>query len=219
MYILNNKEYRTKTQINDYFKNKKDQYDSGTLLKNTDKDFFDDVIALFQHHDEVECKLKNMIDILIKHNDKKQNAFFIVKPNNELTSISYIHCIKCINKPLKEIKISVQKSNLNQAMRYAIEPQIKRYTKNNPIKSCEFCNSREDIQVDHIILFNILQTNFFNITEIIKPTTFNTHKTMKYKRVFKKKDNDFKQEWIAYHQEHATFRYLCGTCNRCRKKK
>ena len=94
-------------------------------------------------------------------------------------------------------------------MRYAIEPQIKTYTKNNPIKSCEFCNSREDIQVDHIILFNILQTNFFNITEIIKPTTFNTHKTMKYKRVFKKKDNDFKQEWISYHQEHATFRYLC----------
>ena len=140
MYILNNKEYRTKTQINDYFKNKKDQYDSGTLLKNTDKDFFDDVIALFQNHDEVESKLKNMIDILIKHNDKKQNAFFIVKPNNELTSISYIHCIKCINKPLKEIKISVQKSNLNQAMRYAIEPQIKTYTKNNPINANSFNN-------------------------------------------------------------------------------
>jgi len=221
MYILNNKEYRTKKNITEYFKNKKDEYNIGTSLKNTDIDFFNDIIALFKHHDDAESKLKDMIDIVIGHNDKKQNVYLILKSNEKLITISYIHCIDCIGKPIKEIKKRNQISNLNVAMRFAIKPQIESFIRNNKNKCCEFCNTRQDIQVDHIILFNQLQKDFFNITKlngISIPISFIKYNKLN-KYIFKKEDEKFKQEWIEYHKKNATLRYLCGNCNRCRKKK
>ncbi len=67
---------------------------------------------------------------------------------------SYISCIK---KPSKD-------TNLKNAMRYAISNQIleykNSYEKDNLI--CETCNSKDEIQVDHVILFKQLYYDFEN---------------------------------------------------------
>jgi hypothetical protein len=220
-YIVNGKSFPTKKSLTDYFMHKKDKFHNGTLLKHTDIDFFNDFINLLEYHCEAQLKLDNLKDVMIKYNESNNYAFYIVKNNDEIIDVSYRHCINCIGREKKEMDQAIIDSNLNQAMRNAINPQILDYIKENNIHDahCKFCGLTNNLQVDHIIQFSKLKSDFIKLTGRTVPTLFDRDREHNYKRIFKDKDNNFKQEWISYHNKNATLRYLCKKCNLSRNKK
>lgn len=106
-------------------------------------------------------------------------------------------------------------NQLNDAMRNAIHDQIKKFQITHPHRVCELCKTeRGDFHVDHHQpLFVCLKKDFLNTCNIVAPTTFG--KDGYYTCI---DDSEFKNLWKIYHQEHATLRWLCTSCNLSRKK-
>jgi hypothetical protein len=117
-------------------------------------------------------------------------------------------------------KTSVDK--LTCAMRYAIRRQIMNWKRQNTInQSCKTCKSTSILQCDHIEPFVVLKTRFIKeckLNEIPIPETFDySFKTCQSR--FKRKDKSFKTKWQYYHLKHASFQWLCKTCNLKKGKK
>ena len=115
-------------------------------------------------------------------------------------------------------------NKLNGAMRYAIRMQIKNYRKSHPTEKCELCGTGYRIEVDHYPKhFVEIKEEFIKVKEgkgELPPSDFKWH-PKKGNFMFKDgtKANDYydkkwKQAWQRYHQKHATYRYLCSTCNK-----
>ncbi len=109
---------------------------------------------LFKNHLDYADKLNNVVDIAIVNN-KLNNKYYelqLIKHDGTFDNISYRACIQ---KPVKNL-------NLKNEMRYAISNQILEYKnsceEHNLI--CEICKSKEDIHIDHIILFKQLYDDF-----------------------------------------------------------
>lgn len=194
-----------KTMKTNYFKAKLRKGLCKSLKVERNEDFID-FMELFKNHPDYQTKLKDVIDLTIVFNKRNHNFFEInlVKSNGDIEDISYRYCIneRCENY------------NLNSALRYTIEPQILEFRKTN-ILICEFCNSKENIHIDHIILFKILANNFLKTKKYI-PIDFDDNEYNGCK--FKKEDEDFKNEWFDYHKHNAKLRCLCSKCNSQRAK-
>jgi hypothetical protein len=129
----------------------------------------------------------------------------IIREDNTVDNISY-RC--CINKPNKD-------RNLKNAMRYAIHSQILHFRNECDVLECALCKSKDNIHIDHIILFKTLYDEFLRDKKDI-PTTFDDN--FYNSAVFKKEDKLFENEWIEYHMNHSSLRCLCKNCNLTRKK-
>jgi hypothetical protein len=136
--------------------------------------------------------------------------------------VSWVACAK--GKLAKHQESDNDDNKLNGAMRYAIRQQINAYKKSNLIQKCSLCETSYRIEVDHYsIHFVDIKENFIRMkTERgeLPPTEFNWH-PKKGNFMFKDgtKVNDYydkkwKQSWQRYHKAHATYRYLCSTCNK-----
>tara|TARA_R110002096_G_scaffold414849_1_gene616166 strand:- start:43 stop:726 length:684 start_codon:yes stop_codon:yes gene_type:complete len=215
-YEINNKIFKTKKEIEDHFKKGKDKFKGRTSLLENDEELMKDFFELSKHHDEFNNKTKGMIDIIIKDNGFGHNAYFIIKENQtEDLDISYLHCVKMINK--KNVKEYLLKKNLTSAMRFAIYPQIQSFRLLHHIKECELCRNEHQIEVDHIILFMELKKDFLIINKLPIPERFDDHPT-RFFSVFKPDNKEFEKSWADYHKEHAQLRFLCQRCNRTRFK-
>lgn len=176
-------------------------------LKTTNTSAYNKFCELFKNHPEYPEKLNNMVDICIKKN--KMNSQYlelnIIREDGSIEDISYRSCIS--KRP--------SDYNLKRAMRYSIEPQILEFKNNNPL-ICSFCNSTDDIQIDHIKHFQSLYDEFLkhntNIPTLFDDNIYNT-------AMFKKEDFDFEEKWRKFHKDNASLRPLCKKCNLCRKKK
>ena len=117
-------------------------------LKTNHFDIYLELMDLFTNHPDYPEKIENVVDISIVKN-KLHNKYLelhIIKKDNTTDNISY-RC--CINKPSKD-------RNLKNAMRYAILPQIFEFKNKCELLECNFCKSKENIEIDHTILFKIL---------------------------------------------------------------
>ena len=190
-----------------YFKNILNKGLTNSLKTERINDY-NDLIELIKLHPEYSEKSKNMIDICIKNNklNPKYYEFNIIKDNGLYEDISYRECIHN-NRQKKDSKIK-------EAMRTAIVPQILDYRYNN-IMICNFCNSCQDIHIDHIILFKDLYNEFINNENNI-PDTFDTNNYNQY--CFTENDKDFKNRWYNFHKNKALLRPLCKICNLKRHK-
>ncbi len=115
-------------------------------------------------------------------------------------------------------------TKLNGAMRYAIRVQIQMYRKSHLTQICVLCNSGHRIEVDHFpVHFVDIKENFIQMKTAKgdpPPTDFKWHAKRgnfmfkdgtKANSYYEKK---WKQAWQRYHKTHATYRYLCSTCNK-----
>jgi hypothetical protein len=109
------------------------------------------------------------------------------------------------------------KTILAEAFRVCIDNQIDKFKISCEDLKCEFCSSREILEVDHIIQFKKLQEEFMKNTKEKIPLTFDKEK-LTNRTKFKKEDKKLNDEFYKYHLENATLRILCRTCNRKRKK-
>lgn len=136
--------------------------------------------------------------------------------------VSWVACAK--GKLAKHQEAGNIDSQLNGAMRYAIRMQITNYKKTHPTQVCDICRSEYRIEVDHYPLhFVDLKDNFIKMKHgkgDSPPTEFRWH-GKKGNFMFKDgtKANDYydkkwKLAWQRYHKKHATYRYLCSTCNK-----
>ena len=136
--------------------------------------------------------------------------------------VSWVACAK--GKLTKNQASGSDDNKLNGAMRYAVRMQIKNYRKSNPTEKCELCGTGYRIEVDHYPKhFVEIKEEFIQIKDDkgdSPPSDFKWH-PKKGNFMFKDgtKANDYydkkwKQAWQRYHQKHATYRYLCSTCNK-----
>ena len=192
--------------MTDYYKSKLNKGLSPSL-KTEREDDFNDFMELFKNHPEYDTKLKDVVDLCIIRNKRNFKYFEInlIRADGTREDISYRCCIN--SRPTNY--------NINSALRYAIEPQIKAF-RNSSELVCEFCKSIEDIQIDHIITFKDLTDCFLKNRKDI-PTLFDDNDYNSCK--FKLEDKRFENEWYIYHQNNAKLRCLCRKCNLARNAK
>jgi len=149
-----------------------------------------------------------------RHHDyenKKGYDYIYITPN----IVKWNQCVK--NKPnTPENKKKSDKERLVTAMRNSINYQILDFKTKNPNKVCEFCKSTKDMNVDHSEPQFLDIKNEFLVSKSEVPTEFDGDEH--YRSCFKFKDAEFGQEWNKFHKEKANLRWLCGDCNRRRKK-
>lgn len=176
-----------------------------TSLKNERENDYNDMMVLFTEHHEYPYKLRDVVDIMIVRNKKtpRYYEFNLIRENGDIEDISY-RC--CINKRNDNY-------DYNNAMRNAIEPQIKDF-KGLCEDKCEICGSINDIQIDHIYEFCDLVKDFQCRTSLNKPSIFND--SYDNTAIFREEDKEYEYEWYKYHKNNAKLRPLCKRCNICR---
>jgi len=175
-------------------------------LKTERNEDFNDFMELFKYHPESETKLLNVIDLCIVSNKRNKKYFEInlIKSTGEYEDVSYRCCINQRNNNF----------NLNQALRYAIDPQIQEFRSKN-INKCEKCGSTNNIHIDHIVMFKNLVDDFLKTTSKPIPSEFDDNEYNGAK--FKTSDKEIENEWFIYHKKNAKLRCLCSKCNLSRQ--
>ena len=183
-------------------------------LKTNKPDVYEFFHALFQRHPEAARKEVAFItDIRIRRFPKARvvnhmlsvadHQFVIVKTNGQEDTISWNSCVQGAINPVGK--------RLNWAMRYAIDSQIKEFRTQHKNKACEICGTMNDLTVDHIKKFRDLKDEFLKLHPE-HPTEFAKNELSQ--EIFRSEDGEFERQWQTYHQQNATLRILCGTCNK-----
>jgi hypothetical protein len=200
--IENNK---TQKSLKAYFRKIMDEIGFCESIKTHFPLYYDEICELFKRHPENKSKMFGMVDIKLQNHLQFNNrCFFILYENGKLDNISYNLCIS--GKP---------KNNLKMVMRSSIKPQIDDFRINNKLV-CEFCESKKEPQIDHIIHFEKIYQDFLKVNVEQVPTAF--IKNLYYVNSFRDEDKPFETAWVKYHKENATLRVLCRNCNIKREK-
>ena len=201
---INNIFFKNKSQLTNYTRNLINKLGIGNITK--DSEYFNFFDELIKRHTEYELKKGLGIELfIIKQNKMNKKAFElnIVRIDNSIVDISYIHCCNLINN-----------NELIRAMRYSVRKQILKFrNKSNLICNICGCNNYE-FHIDHVKPFSILSEEFLknknNIPNI--PNKFiDCKKTNNPK--FKEEDIQFKKEWKKFHKKNADLQVLCSKCN------
>lgn len=217
-YIINNKTFNQKTDIKKYFKEIKDKYPVNTCLKEENEEEYNDVIEFFKNHHEYEEKTKDMKDIIIKFNAYYDKAYYILKNDNTTLDISYLHAYNCIGKTLEQILRMVSKKDLNLAFRYCVKQQSLDFRKTTNQICCQFCGSKNQLEVDHELEFKNIVKMFLKQNKTIVPVSFDDDE-ITHQPKFKQEDKNFNDDFFKFHLEHFAPRLLCKKCNLSRNKK
>lgn len=176
-------------------------------VKNTP--YYEELITILERHPRANQKLHDIQDIKIRRNKIGRGlAMYIVNSFDEWISISYNICISGIDKSYE--------SELNSALRYEIDYQIKDF-KNSNDNICVKCGSTSNLEVDHIYLFKNIRKDFEEYLECIHnlgfPDKFDDAPDETNRRCFPVSHNEAKDIWKNYHLENANLRILCKSCN------
>lgn len=205
--------FKTKKALEEYTRGIVNSIGECDKVSDEHMEFFE---WLFKRHHDYENK-KGYDYIYITPNIVKPGSFNIMcsYSDKDDDAISWNQCVK--NKPnTPENKKKSDKERLVTAMRNSINYQILDFKTKNPNKVCEFCKSTKDMNVDHSEPQFLDIKNEFLVTKSEVPTEFDGDEH--YRSCFKFKDAEFGQEWNKFHKEKANLRWLCGDCNRRRKK-
>jgi len=226
-YNINNKSFKTKSEITDYFRVIMYRYDEGIPLSYDD---FYDVCELLKYHDEYDIKKGVGIEsITIEfHNDLLTNKkakyphFQINRLDGTFIDFSFIKCISYINSP-KSIE-NKYIGDIKRTMRFLVKHQIdefrdecfavKKYLK-CPILEINF--SKKTCHIDHtppktfdVLVFQFLKENKINFDKIELKEINGIFSTFK--------DEDLKNKWIEFHENNAYLRPTHQAGNLSQKK-
>ena len=143
---------------------------------------------------------------------KKNKALQVhVKLNGKWRIVSWVACAKgrVIRKPNEA-------NQMTQAMRFSIRKQIKMWrnaigNSHNPKCTLCNCNVKNSLEVDHFPeKFCSLRDSFLKtINET--PSIYWDKKNTTYRF---SKNESVNTKWQKYHLKHASYRWLCGDCNK-----
>lgn len=189
--------FKNKTEAIKYFTNYLRTHD------NINYEDINDIKAMISLHPKIIEQNQDFIpyiDFSIKC--PRQKCFWIRYENREIDDICIKKCFEGYNI-LNEISIK---------MRELITEQINIYKNTHNEYVCQKCKIKttlNNIHVDHYQpQFHVLRDTFIkisglNLNEILKKLNENI---------------DTQQQWIQYHNDNATLRYLCKFCNQHRKR-
>ena len=208
MYIMKiyfyNREFDTKKEFQIYIKDLvKNKIGICNSVKSTK--YWSEIYELMKRHTEFQEKTKNLKDVIVRKSLYGNIELAIINNDNSITSFSYIHCIKGLP--------GTKLFELSSAMRESILEQIFDYKNNNNLE-CNYCKSKDNIEIDHIIPFSKLRDDFITICNDDKipiPSSFN--RTDNIRRQFKEEDLEFYSNWLSYHELNCKLQPLCRNCN------
>lgn len=127
----------------------------------------------------------------------------IINGDERIEKASVSACIKNRNKTDRQI--------LMAAARNAIMFQILDWSNKHRNKVCKICNTKINIQVDHIYPFRSIFKDFLKNNKL--PKEINYERLFNGSHVFASSHDEFVDKWRQYHKETATYQYLCQKCN------
>lgn len=223
-YIIHNNGFKTIKDCECFTREIIKELGITEIDKNDDKFYY--FRELIKYHPNYNNKFNSEIikfGIQINNSNNLPCEMYIIDCNENKDTFSWIDCCKNINmnnKNKNKIIKDENKINLIKAMRYTIYPETnsfkiskKIYRTNNLM--CNICNKIDDFKkfdVDHLSpSFKNISDNFLKTRNDI-PVIFNkcsVNKTM----IFTENDEIFKNDWLNYHNNNATYQILCKSCN------
>jgi hypothetical protein len=175
-----------------------------------DSEYYDFFLSLMSRHYKWSFFIDDIDYFYIKSlYDYNQINMYMKNGSLEIPSYKKA-CDGKTPNPFEDMKI---------ALRLSINESIKKYKNSNENKICEFCNTLDDIQVDHKYEFCNIVKDFIKDRDYL-PTEF--RKELNGLIFFKdnEKDKTFEKEFIKFHDSvENNLRYLCRKCNIGRNKK
>jgi hypothetical protein len=99
--------------------------------------------------------------------------------------------------------------NMLEALRLAIQPQMRKFALTAPTK-CEACESEEFLSVDHKDRpFIVMVRDFIKANPGLNEVVQNDASGVGWFLP----DGDIKDTWVRYHKVNATYQILCRSCN------
>jgi hypothetical protein len=156
---------------------------------------------LFQKHPHAERKrVSEITDICIQKSWGEFRLGYILRDGTKDT-ISWNKCLSG--------KQDSPDMLLSRALRTAIMYQMKIYRRSQ-INCCVLCSSDTQITVDHYpVKFRHIRDEFLQTHA--PPTIFT--KNYRSQDCFREEDAEFEREWQEFHEQKASYRILCSTCN------
>jgi hypothetical protein len=167
---------------------------------------------LLKNHPEYDEKKGDGIDYFFIIPNPLVSKFFqtmIKRVDGSKIDFSWIYCC--------EFKERTINDHLIMSMRTAIKDEVINFKQSQINLTCNSCKNDnllyENYHVDHDNLsFKTLKDNFLSLTSKPIPTSFGDCKKYNF-TIFKEEDEDFKQEWIKYHNDNCKLQILCKGCN------
>jgi hypothetical protein len=215
-YYIGDIGFKTKKECENYTRNIINNLGCCVIDKNHDKyTFF--INLLNNHPNVIEKKGLGIEYFYIEPNPliKKYYQTKIKRIDGSHIDFSWVSCSKFQKNKTNE-------QNLVNAMRNSISFHIINFKQKNRL-NCMFCDIEnelyENYHVDHNYpSFNTLKNNFLSLTKKQIPTSFDDCPIYNT-AIFKSEDEDFKNEWIEYHNNNCNLQILCRNCNLTKSKK
>lgn len=156
---------------------------------------------LFQKHPHAERKrVSEITDIFIQQSWGDFRLGYRLRDGTKDT-ISWNKCLS--GKPDSPDML------LTRAMRTAIMYQMKIYRRSQ-VGRCVLCSAEKEITADHYpVKFRHIKEEFLQTHT--PPTTFT--KNYRSQDCFREEDKEFERQWQEFHEQKASYRILCSTCN------
>lgn len=205
-YFIGSMGFKTKTMASAYVKNFINKLKPGDYSPETEEYKF--IFDVLKNHSNFIDKLGPGILFFNIEDLAKGKHISFMRKDGSYDDFSYNHCCQFRPNGWKENS----RLALSYALRLSIAEQIKNYrlsVKNHHY--CFYCNSSDELEVDHIYPFSHLIDDFLKITQYIIPTEFINAYHGKY--IFKDEDKPFEADFINYHLKNAKYQFLCKKCN------
>jgi hypothetical protein len=226
-YELNNKKFKTKKEITDFYKSILYKTKLNTTLKNSDLDF---VLALLEHHPEKDVKKGEGIEYIriekdinpISNTESKYPHFHIYRKDNSNIDFSFHQCIRDIDgkkdKSLQDFK---------KVMRFEVSSQTMNFKKNafktKTYIKCPILNINCSVNTSHVdheppFSFDKVLYDFMKQEDI-------SYKVLSFEEVNGiysiLKDRKIAKKWKKFHEENAKLRitHQAGNMSQKRDKK
>ena len=103
-------------------------------------------------------------------------------------------------------------SPLFSALRNSIKGQVSRWKSSHLVdKCCARCQATTRLQADHVTAFIQIAREFVACRQSTTPVQFDCRACKGF--FFQKSDVAYARSFRAYHKSHATFQWLCKSCN------
>ena len=210
-YNIGELEFKTIKECENYTRNIINNL--GCCIINKDHIQYNFFNNLIKNHPEYYENCFNFIDYFYININPLSKKFMvnIKRLDNSSSDFSWTYCCK--------FKKRDDNYYLTREMRKVINPDIVNFKNNQNKLICNFCGNDnelyENFHIDHHNpSFKNLKENFLKITDKQIPTKFNDVKIYdKNIDGFNYDDEEFKNEWVEYHNKNCNLQVLCKSCN------
>ena len=215
-YFIGDIQFNSKKKCEDYTRNIINNL--GCCKIDTNHEYFNFFLNLIKNHPEYHDKIGTGIDYFyIMPNPLVSKYFQTMIKRTDGTDIdfSWVYCCK--------FKERTSKEDLLRSLRAAIKGIVIDFKQKQGKMICNYCKNEnelyENYHVDHDNpSFDTLKNNFLQSTTKQIPSSFGNCE--KYQlTIFNPEDEDFKNEWIEYHNKYCNFQILCRNCNAAKGNK